>query len=94
MFFLRRLCCGHAKCLHHNISHCSPEDIQSHVGQTDPWFNFIANCWPFEASSYHMVALEIVYLIPVILSLDPPVLQLPPALCEIGEEQREYELSL
>lgn len=82
------LCC---KCLHHNTSHCSAEDILYHVGQTDPWFNFIANCWLFEASSYHMVTLEMVYLIPVILSL---VLQLPQALCEIGEEQREYELSL
>lgn len=59
-----------------------------------PGFNFIANCWLFEAFSYHMTTLEIVYLIPVILSLDPPVLQLPQALCEIGDEQREYELSL
>lgn len=41
-----------------------------------------------------MVTLEMVYLIPVILSLDPPVFQLPQALCETGEEQREYELSL
>lgn len=62
-----------------------------HVVQTDPWFNFIANCWLFEAFSYHMVTLKIVYLIPVILSL---VLQLPRALCEIGEEQREYQLGL
>lgn len=64
------------------------------MGQTDPRFNFIANWWLFEASGYHMVTLEMVYLIPVILSLDPPVLQLPQALCETGEEQREYELSL
>lgn len=91
---LRGLCCGHAKCLHHNISRCSVEDIQYHVGQTDPCFNFIVNCWLFEAFSYHMVTLEMVYLIPVILSLDPPVLQLPQDLCEIREEQREYELSL
>lgn len=90
----RGLCCGHAECCRHNISHCSAEDLQCHVGQTDPWFNFIANCWLFEAFSYHMVTLEMVYLIPVILSLEPPVLQLPQALCEIGKEQREYELSL
>ena len=90
----RGLCCGHAKCLHHNISHCSAEDIQYRVGQTDPWFNFIANCWLFEAFSYHMVTLEMVYLIPVILSLEPPVLQLPQAFSEIGDEQREYELTL
>lgn len=89
----RGLCCGHAECCRHNISHCSAEDLQCHVGQTDPWFNFIANCWLFEAFSYHMVTLEMVYLIPVILSLEPPVLQLPQALCEIGKEQREYELS-
>lgn len=94
LFFYGGLCCGHTKCLHHNISHCSAGAVQSHVGQTDPRFNFIVNCWPFEASSYHMVALEIVYLIPVILSLDPPVLHLPSALCEIGGEQRKYELSL
>lgn len=92
--FFRGLCWGHAKCLHQNISHHIVEDIQYHVGWTDPWFNFIANCWLFEAFSYHMVTLEMVYLIPVILSLDPGVLQLPRALCEIGEEQREYELSL
>lgn len=90
----RGLCCGHAKCLRHNISHCSAEDIQYHVGQTDSWFNFIANCWLFEALSYHTVTLEMFYLIPVILSLDPTVLQLPQALSEIGDEQREYELSL
>lgn len=90
----RDLCCGHAKCLHHNISQSNAEDIQYHVGQSDPWFNFIANCWLFEAFRYHMVTLQMVYLIPVILSLDPTVLQRPQAPCEIGEEQREYELSL
>lgn len=79
---------GHAKCLHHNISHSITEDIQ------DPWLNFIANCQLFEALSYHMVTLEMVHLIPVILSLEPPVLWLPRALCKIEGEQREYELNL
>lgn len=65
-----------------------------HVGQTNPWFNFIANSWLFEDFTYQMTTLEMVCLIPVLLSLDPPVLQLPQALCEIGDEQREYELSL
>lgn len=41
-----------------------------------------------------MVTLEMVRLIPVILSLEPPVLWLPQALCNIGGEQREYELNL
>ena len=77
-----------------NISHCSAGDAQYRVGQTDPWFNFIANCWLFEAFSHHMVTLEMVCSIPVILSLEPLVLQQPPDLCEIGEEQREYELTL
>lgn len=88
------LCCGDAKCLHHNISHCNSEDPLCHVDRTDPWFNFIANCWLFEAFSYDTVTHEMVYLIPVILSLEPPGLQLPQAFCETGDEQREYELSL
>lgn len=60
------------------------EDLLCHVGQSEPWFNFIANCWLFEACTYHTVTLEMVHLIPVILSTEPAVLQLPPALCEIG----------
>ena len=88
MMLFRDLCWGHAKCLHHNISHSITEDIQY------PWLNFIANCHLFEAFGYHMVTLEMVHLIPVILWLETLVLQLPQALCEIGEEQRECELNL
>lgn len=76
------------------MTHCGAKDIQYGVGQTDPRFNFIAYCWLFEAFTYHTVTLEMVYLIPVILSLEPPVLLLLQALCETRDEQREYELSL
>lgn len=85
----RCLKCGYAKCLHHNsaVRTC-------HVGQTNPQFNFIANCWLFEDFSSHTKILKMVYLKTAILSQDPPVFQLPQDPREVGEEQREYELSL
>lgn len=70
-------------CLCHNISHLYL------CVRTDPCFNFTADRWLFETLSSRLVTLEMVCLIPVRLS---PVLQLPQGFCEIGEEQREYQL--